>query len=422
MMRFILMLSMIVIYWVAIEMDDRRRDTVIADSESVWRRDASSKCGSWCSISGSASIQNDNIVVGDVVPVSIDVKMACDVPPKVIDAPAEIVILFSHSRMMIHNTEQLSAAKEAANLILDGVVPGRHRVALIAHTYEITMIRMLTNDMSAIRAGIDSREPITHLKSSSVYTALEMVNFVIEEDRRPGVPVVVVLIGKGDLEDRDVVGLADSLRRDGYRIFAIGFADSGQRVDRLKRIVGNESHYFPGTSSELVQFAVHSLLTGLFPVKFERQTLEVREMGELPILPGTSYPVATELPTTILWGPESMTGGDVRRSYKVRATMPGVFPVARAITVGYEVCPGVPGQVALLVPEVLVLAPTPQIEVTPTREPTLTVPPPSSSLTPEAAATSSPTATEEVLSTSTVKPLPKHYALYHPLLSSRRRR
>lgn len=381
-----------------------------------------SNCRLRCVVGGDVATQAGPHVVGDSIQVEIALRAACPDPVPLNRRPAEVIILFSHSYMMIQGDDSFAQAKSAANMLIDGLNVIDHRVSLVAHTYKTTLIRLLSNDFNSIKVIVESLPPTMHLESPSLYEALSVVDYIVDGDQRKDTDVIIVIIGKGDLESRDSVSLAGRLRLSGYSIYAIGFAKEPHRVELLKRVVGDETHYFSGTSPELVQLAVRGILDGVISAESERWLLEIHE-GEMgaTIIPGSSRPQATESPGKMMWAPEKITDRNIQRGYDVRALMPGVFPVASAINIVHDGCPGGVGRVSLDVPEVLIVAPTSPPEATPTIGVTSTAPSTTPTVDPEVTPSLSPSASAPVLITRTVTTSPMYDVVYHPLLVTRRR-
>jgi len=327
---------------------------------------ASQLCSPACEVEGSVHAGVPIASVNDSVPVSITLRVTChDVAP-LTSTRAEIVLLFDYSYSMTNEADYLSPAKDAVRGILGGLNAGDHRVAAIAYKSQATVLSLLTGDFDSVRSKIEALSTNTELASPSIFSALSKVEYVLRGDRRLDVPVVIIIIGEGDLEERDPVSIANELRASGYQLFAIGFTRIQSQIDRLKRIVGRDNHYFSGMDPLLVEAAVRGLLADPPTSEIPKLVLEVVENGQLPLISGSTVPLAVEKPAGIEWERASLRTGEYLARYSVRAIEPGRHSVAQAVVARYEACPSEIVDVPIPVPVVNIAAPPVTIEATPT--------------------------------------------------------
>lgn len=370
----------------------------------------SETCIPSCSVNGRVDLAHTVAPIGEVVGVTTTLGVACSPGPPIVLDEAEIVLMIDHSYSMIHEADYLGLAKYAVQELLRGLVPGQHRAAAIAYKSVPQVLSLLSTSFSTIQNMIDGLTPRTELAEPSLYQALELVPYVLGDDRRTGVPVLLLILTEGDGEARDSASLAANLRKDGLQIYAIGFGDRRDNHDRLRRIAGHDDHFFHGKDQAAVVEAVRTILGQYTELDSINLELNIAGNKDLPIVPKSAAPAATEIPGGLIWRWSEAQSSELVVGHHVQALSAGSFPAAHTIRVRYQACPAIYKTVDLTIPDLLVLAPTQSPEPTPTAQPVTATDTPGATTVPSPSTTSPPEASVQPTSTS------RHIALHRAVL------
>jgi len=181
------------------------------------------------------------------VPIFLPIAVSQECTPR--DRNADIVLLFDTSGSMSQPTsvggpEKLAAAKAAGRGFLEQLVEGRDQAALVQFNAEVRLLVPLTDDPTAVIAGLDLLEqaPGTRIDSALAAGREELLS----ERRRAENNPVLILLTDGEptgTTPEDVRAAAAEAHAAGLLVFAIGLG-SDLDDDLLRDVASRPDWYF----------------------------------------------------------------------------------------------------------------------------------------------------------------------------------
>ncbi len=389
-----------------------------------------------CSVAVSETLSPENPRICDTGDVTVTMAVSCPT-----HLPVRLVIAIDRSKSIADPSvsDILSQIQRNVRQVLDELdfdLDPETKAAVVSHGFRVTVETELTNEKSRVIGAANGIRFLSSDLGEDPGEAIEAGMQMLEDERRPGVSPIEIILLYGDGCDETVAGCEQAARAAGSRaagkgmhVFAVCYTESDRETcnTSYRQIVSNRDYYFEGRQASRLPAEIADLVD-----QGENLVLDELSLREW-LGPDVSYVDGSGQPAPRVAGPRitfdfaglGLGRGQVATAtYKIQPGVEGTLPlrtegsqVTFEDSLGRSIDPIEVPTRDLEVGPCIVETPTPS--VTPTPEPTET---PTITPTSEHSPTPEPTDTATTVpatATSTVTPTPETVTAYLPLVARR---